>query len=80
MFVKRSLLLLSLLATTTFAADSTTKPALPPSAKTAMDALKNSPRHGEWVDIDLPGSNVKLHSFVVYPERPDKAPVVIVIH
>ena len=42
--------------------------------------LKDSPRHGEWVDIAIPGSDVKLHTWVVYPERSDKAPVVIVIH
>ena len=73
-------LLIACLTAATFAAGSATQPTLPPSAKTAVDTLKNSPRHGEWVDIDLPGSTVKLHTFVVYPERPDKAPVVIVIH
>lgn len=51
-----------------------------PSDTSAGDQLKNSPRHGEWVEIDLPGSDVKLKSWVVYPERKDKAPVVIVIH
>jgi len=52
-----------------------------PSADTAADALKNSPRHGEWVDIPAPeGVNFKLHSWVVYPERKDKAGVVLVIH
>jgi carboxymethylenebutenolidase len=51
-----------------------------PSATTAADALKSSPRHGEWDDIPLPASDVKLHTWVVYPERPDKAPVVLVIH
>src|SRR5947209_5195274 len=50
-----------------------------PSAETADKALSTSPRHGEWVDIDLQGST-KLHTWVVYPERKDKAPVVIVIH
>src|SRR5437773_4244775 len=50
----------------------------PPSADTAADALKNSTRHGEWVDIPL--SEGKLHTWVVYPERKDKAPVVLVIH
>ncbi len=39
-----------------------------------------SPRHGEWADIAIPGSDVKLHTWVVYPERADKAPVVIIIH
>jgi carboxymethylenebutenolidase len=52
-----------------------------PSSDTAGEALKKSPRHGEWVDIPAPaGLPFKLHSWVVYPERKDKAPVVIVIH
>jgi carboxymethylenebutenolidase len=55
-------------------------PKIPASAKTAPDALKNSPRHGEWVDVPLPGTDVKIHTWVVYPERKDKAPVVLVIH
>jgi carboxymethylenebutenolidase len=53
---------------------------LPPSGTTATAALLASPRHGEWADIALPGSEVKLHTWVSYPERADKAPVVIVIH
>jgi carboxymethylenebutenolidase len=32
------------------------------------------------VDVPLPGSEVKLNCWVVYPERADKAPVVVVIH
>jgi len=54
--------------------------AMPASDKTAEKALKDSPRHGEWVDIPIPGSETKLHTFVVYPERKEKAPVVLVIH
>jgi len=46
----------------------------------AANALKNSTRHGEWVDIALPNSETKIKTWVVYPERKDKAPVVIVIH
>jgi carboxymethylenebutenolidase len=61
-------------------ADDASGPKLPASDKTTPDALKASPRHGEWVDIDLPGSKTKLHSWVVYPERKGKAPVVLVIH
>ena len=30
---------------------------LPPSEAGAMAALESSPRHGEWVDVELPGSN-----------------------
>ncbi|HSV15366.1 MAG TPA: dienelactone hydrolase family protein, partial [Tepidisphaeraceae bacterium] len=70
-----------LLSTSLFAADP--PPVVktsPPSAATAEKVLKDSPRHGEWVDVPMPGSEVKLHSWIVYPERSDKAPVVIVIH
>jgi carboxymethylenebutenolidase len=53
--------------------------ALPPDADQAAGALKGSPRHQEWVDVALPDGQ-KIATFVVYPERKDKAPVVIVIH
>ncbi len=42
------------------------------------DRLNNSPRHAEWVDIKSGDRTIK--AFVVYPERKDKAPVVLVIH
>lgn len=51
----------------------------PGTAAHAAKALAESSRHGEWVDIDLPGGG-KLNSFVVYPERKDRAGVVLVIH
>ena len=44
----------------------------------ALEQLKSSPRHGEWVDIKASAGD-PIKSFVVYPERKDKAPVVIVI-
>jgi carboxymethylenebutenolidase len=44
----------------------------------AVDQLKSSPRHVDWVDIKAT-SGAPIKSFVVYPERKDKAPVVIVI-
>ena len=56
------------------------EPALPPTDETAANQLNTSPRHGEWVDISLPGSNVSISTWVVYPERSDPAPVVLVIH
>jgi carboxymethylenebutenolidase len=49
------------------------------NAEHATKALAESSRHGEWVDIPLPGGG-KLNSWVVYPERKDKAGVVLVIH
>jgi carboxymethylenebutenolidase len=53
---------------------------IPPGEAGAKAALEHSPRHHEWVDISLPGKSTKISAFVAYPERKDKAPVVIVIH
>ena len=52
---------------------------LPPDAEGAAAALESSPRHGEWVDISYTG-DTRIRTFVVYPERAEKGPVVIVIH
>jgi carboxymethylenebutenolidase len=54
-------------------------PNLPPDADAAKAQLASSPRHGEWVDIPM-ANGPALKSFVVYPERSTKAPVVLVIH
>jgi carboxymethylenebutenolidase len=53
--------------------------AMPPAEAAALDRLTNSPRHGEWVSIDA-GAGDRFDAWVVYPERSDKAPVVLVIH
>lgn len=53
---------------------------LPAAEETAKSALDKSPRHGEYVDVKLPGGAVPIRTWVVYPERKDKAGVVIVIH
>jgi len=53
--------------------------AIPPgTADHATRALKESSRHGEWVDIKLQDGK-PMNSWVVYPERKDKAGVVLVI-
>ena len=52
---------------------------LPPGEADAKARLEKSPRHGEYVDVELAGSK-PLRSYVVYPEKKEKAPVVIVIH
>ena len=52
---------------------------LPPDEPGSPARLNSTPRHGEWVDVPLPGSSTPIRSFVVYPERRDNAPVVIVI-
>jgi len=49
------------------------------TAAHAAKALADSPRHGAWGDIALPDGG-KLNSWVVYPERKDRAGVVLVIH
>ncbi len=45
---------------------------------TTEDRLNDSPRHHEWVEIQ--NGERTIHTWVVYPERADKAPVVLVIH
>ena len=52
---------------------------VPPSDVQAVDALKNSPRHGEMIDVKMPDGQI-LKTWIVYPMRPGKAGVVIVIH
>ncbi len=53
---------------------------LPPSEAQAKAALERSPRHGEYVDIKLPSGGTPVRTWIVYPERKDKAGVVILIH
>jgi carboxymethylenebutenolidase len=61
-------------------------PNLPPAGDLPGDKysevkkqLEASPRHVDWVDIKASNGGAPIKSFVVYPERRDKAPVVIVI-
>ena len=58
----------------------TAPPALPPSEATAKAALESSPRHGEYADVALPSGATPIRTWVVYPERKEKAGVVLVIH
>lgn len=54
---------------------------LPAGSGTVAARLASSPRHGEYVMIArAPGSSDSLRAWVVYPERRDKAPVVVVLH
>lgn len=41
------------------------------------DRLNKSPRHADWVEVKSGERTIK--AFVVYPERKDKAPVVLVV-
>src|SRR5262249_10879519 len=61
------------------AAPAPRNPALPPDNDAAKEQLATSPRHGEWVDVKMAGGPA-INSFVIYPERSSKAPVVIVVH
>lgn len=51
----------------------------PASEAQAARVLETSPRHGEFVDVPYQDS-LEIRAWVVYPERKDRAGVVIVIH
>ena len=52
---------------------------LPADNELAAARLDASPRHGEWVAYDA-GAGDSMTAWVVYPERSDAAPVIVVIH
>jgi carboxymethylenebutenolidase len=52
---------------------------IPASGAGAKERIEKSPRHGEWVAIKVNATD-SVMAWVVYPERKDKAPVVIAIH
>ena len=49
-----------------------------PSSQTVAAQLAASPRHSEWVMVGAGPDSVR--TFVVYPERSTRAPVVVVVH
>lgn len=53
-------------------------PAWAVAQPTPAERLENTPRHLEWVEVER--GDRTLECFVAYPERSDKAPVVVVIH
>lgn len=55
-------------------------PTLPPSETTAKAALDSSPRHGEYFDVPFPAGRIAIRTWIVYPERKDRAGVVLLIH
>lgn len=65
--------------TTTTANASTAQVPLPAGEADAMARLNASPRHGEWVTVRT-GPQDSVRAWVVYPERSDRAPVVLVVH
>ncbi len=52
----------------------------PPPEASAAAALAASPRHNEWVDVALAGSEQPIATWIVRPEGSFDAPTVIVIH
>lgn len=71
----RRLLALMLVVVGTAHAD---PPKLPPSEEDAKARLEASPRHAEMASVDVGGAPVR--TWIVYPEKKEKAPVVVVIH
>ena len=53
---------------------------IPAGADGAKERLEKSPRHGEFVNIPRAGAEKPIRSYIVFPEKKEKAPVVIVIH
>jgi carboxymethylenebutenolidase len=56
-----------------------TQAAIPAGAAEAAARLAASPRHGEWAMVSA-GEGDSVRAWVVYPERRDRAPVVVVVH
>lgn len=52
---------------------------LPAGAEEARAHLDASPRHGEWAIVPAAAGD-SVRAWVVYPERSDPAPVVLVVH
>jgi carboxymethylenebutenolidase len=52
---------------------------LPAGAGTARQRIAASPRHAEWVVVHTSDTD-SVRAWVVYPERSDPAPVVLVVH
>src|SRR5690606_33326402 len=79
--MKRRTLLAQLLGIVVMAASACQARAqqIPPGADGAKQRLETSPRHGEWVTVKTSETD-SVRAWLVYPERRDNAPVVVVIH
>jgi carboxymethylenebutenolidase len=53
---------------------------LPSNWIMADKVVGTTPRKNEWVDIPVPGTNVKVHTWVVYPDGDQKVGAVLVLH
>ena len=79
MINKRLTFLATLLSTLVAVGSFALTDGLPPVEAEALARLESSPRHGEWINVDAGGGDA-VDAWLVYPERSDNAPVVIVIH
>lgn len=76
------------LMTVMLAAAAVTGAAVPAAAQSVPPAddaaarvrLEESSRHGEYVDIAVPGQVTPVRAFVVYPEIATKAAIVVVVY
>jgi len=71
---------LAIWASPTEATDAAPAASIPAGEESAKEALGASPRHGEFVSIPLAGAARPISAWIVYPEKKEKAAVVIVIH
>lgn len=77
--MRRALLVL-LLSLAPSSSSAAVAAAIPPSEAGARARLEASPRHGEFVEIPMGEGQTALQAWVVYPERSDRAGVVMLLH
>lgn len=77
--MRRSALTLLVLPLFFFARGPLAGQVIPPDEDGALARLNASPRHGEWITYDA-GNGDEVTAWMVYPQRSDPAPVVVVIH
>jgi carboxymethylenebutenolidase len=53
---------------------------LPANWVMAGKTANTTPRRNEWIDVPMPGTNVKIHTWVVYPDGAQPAGTVLVLH
>ena len=53
---------------------------LPANWVMAGKTANTTPRKNEWIDVPMPGSTAKIHTWVVYPDGTQPAGTVLVLH
>ena len=53
---------------------------LPANWVMAEKIANTTPRRNEWIDVPMPGTTVKIHTWVVYPDGTQPAGTVLVLH